>query len=148
MPGTVAEWRRRSAGSCMARPVLIGSPHVGRAGRLTLLIACAAILVGACGGTAGAADDSGAGGGAANPAYDAVIAKIGSDFGTSMIAAEAQGDTLKITIVNGAGTGMAGLFMCAYVEPDLKAAGLDTTTKVVIVDQTGTQLATEAVCKP
>ncbi len=131
----------------MARPVPIGSPHLGPVGRLIVLTVCAAALIGACGETAGAAGEGGNGGGAANPAYDTVIAKIGTDFGTAMISAEAQGNNLKITMVNGAGTGMAGLFMCAYVEPDLQAAGLDTTTKVVIVDQTGAQLATEAVCK-
>ena len=130
----------------MARPVPIGSPHLGRAGRLMIVIACAIVLA-ACGESAGAGAAGDGGGGAANPAYDTVIAKIGADFGTAMLSAEAQGDTLKITMINGAGSGMAELFMCAYVEPDLQAAGLDTTTKVVIVDQTGAQLATEAVCK-
>lgn len=86
---------------------------------------------------------NGAGGG--NSAFNAVIPLIQSDFGTSMVSASAEGDTLTITLVSGASAGMAKLFMCANILPRLKAAGLENS-KVVIVEQSGTQLATEAVC--
>ena len=63
-----------------------------------------------------------------------------------MVSAVDDNGTLKITLVNGAGSGMAKLFMCSNVKPRLKAAGLDNV-KVVIVEESGLQLATEADCK-
>jgi hypothetical protein len=105
-------------------------------------LAAVAIILAGCGGTT-----DGGGGGGGNGAYDAVIPLIQRDFGSSMVGATVEGDTLKITLVNGAGVAMAKLFMCANVRPRLKDAGLENT-KVVIVEQSGTQLATEAVCKP
>ena len=105
-------------------------------------LAAVAIILAGCGGTT-----DGGGGGGGNGAYDAVIPLIQRDFGSSMVGATVEGDTLKITLVNGAGVAMAKLFMCANVRPRLKDAGLENT-KVVIVEQSGTQLVTEAVCKP
>lgn len=105
-------------------------------------LAAVAIILAGCGGTT-----DGGGGGGGNGAYDAVIPLIQRDFGSSMVGATVEGDTLKITLVNGAGVAMAKLFMCANVRPRLKDAGLENS-KVVIVEQSGTQLATEAVCKP
>ena len=106
------------------------------------LLTAATIIITACGGTA---DGGGGGGGGGNGAYDAVIPLIQRDFGTSMVGATVEGDTLKITLVNGAGVAMAKLFMCANVKPRLKEAGIENS-KVVIVEQSGTQLATEAIC--
>ena len=116
--------------------------HPRRAARLSVL--AAAVIVAGCGGTAAGGSD-GAGGGGGNGAFDAVIPQIQSDFGTSMVASSVDGDTLTITLVNGAGADMAALFMCSRIKPRLKAAGL-ADRKVMIVDQAGTQLATEAVC--
>jgi hypothetical protein len=113
------------------------------------LAMAAGIFATACGGAAAGADGGGGGGGGgggSNPAYDTVIQQTQAAFGTSMVAGSAEGDTLKITLIDGAGAGMARLFLCANVEGFLKAAGLDSS-KVVIVTQSGTQLATEADCK-
>lgn len=115
--------------------------------RATWLIGLvAAVIVAGCGGTAAGGGDGG-GGGPGDGAFDAVIPKIQSDFGTSMVGSSVDGNTLTITLVSGASAGMARLFMCANIEPHLKAAGL-ADSKVIIVDQTGAQLATEAVCTP
>ncbi len=101
----------------------------------------------ACGGSAAAVgSDGGGGGGGDNGAYDSVIAQTQAAFGTSMVSGTVENGVLKITLVTGAGEGMAGLFMCSNIKPYLKAANL-ADTKVVIVDQSGAQLATEAVCK-
>ena len=114
-----------------------------RAGRLAILAVGAGLLATACGGPSADAGGPGGGGGGA---YEAVIPLIKSDFGTSMVSAVDDNGTLKITLVNGAGSGMGKLFMCANVKPRLKAAGLDNA-KVVIVEESGLQLATEADCK-
>lgn len=104
------------------------------------------LLTGACGGSATAAGSDGGGGGGDNGVYDPIIAQIQAAFGTSMVSGTVENGVLKITLVNGAGEGMAGLFMCSNIKPYLTAANL-ADTKVVIVDQSGAQLATEAVCK-
>jgi hypothetical protein len=93
----------------------------------------------------GESGSGGNGGGGGSGAFNAVIPLIQNDFGTSMVSASAEGDTLTITLVNGASAAMAKLFMCANILPRLKTAGLENS-KVVIVEQSGTQLATEAVC--
>ena len=116
--------------------------HPRRAAWLSVL--AAAVIAAGCGGTA---DGGGNGAGDDNGAFDTVIPLIQKDFGTSMVASSVDGDTLTITLVNGAGADMAALFMCSRIKPRLKAAGL-ADRKVVIVDQAGTQLATEAVCPP
>ena len=113
-----------------------------RAGRLAILVVGAGLLATACGGPSADAGGPGGGGGGA---YEAVIPLIKSDFGTSMVSAVDDNGTLKITLVNGAGSGMGKLFMCANVNPS-EAAGLDNV-KVVIVEESGLQLATEADCK-
>jgi ABC-type glycerol-3-phosphate transport system substrate-binding protein len=102
------------------------------------------LLAAACGGSATAAGSS-AGGGGDNGVYDPIIAQIQAAFGTSMVSGSVENGVLKITLVDGAGAGMAGLFMCSNIKPYLKAANL-ADTKVVIVEQSGAQLATEAVC--
>lgn len=117
------------------------SPHLLAWGLAT------AMLVAACGGGATADGGGGGGGGGGdNGAYDPVIAQTQAAFGTSMVSGTVENGTLKITLVNGAGAAMAKLFMCANIKPYLKAANL-ADTKVVIVEQSGAQLATEAVCK-
>ncbi len=121
-----------------------------RSPTLLALTLAMGLLAAACGGSA-AADGSGGGGGGGgggvdNGAYDSVIAQTQAAFGTSMVSGTVENGVLKITLVNGAGAGMAGLFMCSNIKPYLKAANL-ADTKVVIVDQSGAQLATEAVCK-
>lgn len=112
------------------------------AGRLATVVLIAVSVVAACGGTS--ADGGGGGGGGGS--FDAVVPLIAKDFGTSMISAADDNGTLKITLVDGAGQGMAKLFMCANVRPRLKEAGMPDA-KVVIVEQSGTQLSTEADCK-
>jgi hypothetical protein len=115
-----------------------------RAGRLITIGAAAGLLLTGCGGgDTNASADANIGG---NAAYDPVIAQAQAAFGTSMISGSATADTLNITLVTGAGTGMAKLFLCSNVEGYLKAAGLGSS-KVLIVDQTGVTLATEADCR-
>ena len=126
----------------MTHPVPLRRARFRRAARLGWLAALVIVLVG-CGDSSAA---GGGGGGGGNGAYDAVIPLIQKDFGNSMVGATVEGDTLKITLIDGAGAAMAKLFMCANVEPRLKDAGLQDS-KVLIVEQSGAQLATEAVCK-
>ena len=116
-----------------------------RAARLAVIVLIAGTLLAACGGSSA---DGGAGGGGAagGGSFEAVIPLIAKDFGTAMVSAADDNGTLKITLVDGAGSGMAKLFMCANVRPRLKEAGLDGA-KVVIVEQSGKQLSTEADCK-
>ena len=130
----------------MALPAQPGAAPRGHAPRLSALGLAVSItmLAAACGGAA-AGDGGGVGGGGGNGSDDTVISQVSADFGTSMVSATMDGDTLKIVLVDGAGEGMAKLFMCANVEPHLKAAGL-AGTKVVISEKSGKQLATEAVC--
>lgn len=129
----------------MAMPAAASSAPLRRSARLASLAVAAGMLVAACGGAAAGAA-GGAGGGGTNPAYDTVIQQTQAAFGTSMVAGRAEGDTLKITLIDGAGAGMARLFLCANVESFLKTAGLESS-KVVIATQSGTQLATEADCR-
>lgn len=95
----------------------------------------------------GESASQGNGGGGGSTAFNAVIPLIQNDFGTSMVSASAEGNTLTITLVSGASVAMAKLFMCSRILPRLKTAGLEGS-KVVIVEQSGTQLASEAVCTP
>ena len=127
----------------MALPAQPGGAPRGRATRILTLGVLTALLVAACGGAAANGDGGGGGGGGA--AYDTVIGQVTTDFGTSMVSAKVEGDTLKITLIDNASAAMARLFMCSNVVPHLKAAGLDGT-KVVIVAQSGTQLSTQADC--
>jgi hypothetical protein len=113
--------------------------------RLASFALAVSLFAVACGGAA--ADDPGGGGGGSDAAYQTVIQQTQAAFGTSMLAGSVEGDTLKITVVDGAGDGMARLFLCSNVEGFLKAAGLEGS-KVVIVTQSGTQLATDADCQP
>jgi hypothetical protein len=124
----------------MTLPVAPRDTRIRGATWLGWMAAVSVVLAG-CGGTA-----NGGGGGGGNGAYDAVIPLIQRDFGTSMVGAKVEGDTLTITLVDRAGVSMAKLFMCSSVEPRLKDAGLGSS-KVIIVEESGTQLATEAVCK-
>ena len=124
-------------------------PRRRRSTVLLALTLAIGLVAAACGGSAaaeGSGGGSGGGGGGDNGAYDSVIAQTQAAFGTSMVSGTVENGVLKITLVNGAGAGMAGLFMCSNIRPYLKAANL-ADTKVVIVDQSGAQLATEAVCK-
>ena len=127
----------------MTHPAPPRRARLRRAAWLGWLAALAIVLVG-CGDSSAAGGGGGGGGG--NGAYDTVIPLIQKDFGNSMVGATVEGDTLKITLIDGAGVAMAKLFMCANVEPRLKDAGLQDS-KVLIVEQSGTQLATEAVCR-
>ncbi len=123
-------------------------PRRRRSTALLALSLAMGLVAAACGGSAAAEGSGvgGVGGGGDNGVYDPVIAQIQAAFGTSMRSGTVENGVLKITLVNGAGAGMAGLFMCSNIKPYLKAANL-ADTKVVIVDESGAQLATEAVCK-
>jgi hypothetical protein len=132
----------------MPLPASDGSARRRGSERLLSLGLAASLLLVACAG--GGADNpgggGGGGGGGGNGAYDPVIAQIQSSFGNSMVSGTVDAGTLKIVLITGAGEGMAKLFMCANVKPYLKAANL-ADTKVIISDQSGVVLATEAVCK-
>jgi hypothetical protein len=132
----------------MSSPLAPGRVPRRRSTALLALSLATGLLAAACGGsaTADGAGGGGGGGGGDNGAYDPVIAQIQSSFGTSMVSGTVENGVLRITLVNGAGVAMAKLFMCSNIKPFLKAANL-ADTKVVIVEQSGTQLATEAVCK-
>ena len=111
------------------------------------LLLGALVLLAACGGVGpDNPGGGGGGGGGGNGAYDPVIAQIQSSFGNAMVSGTVDGGTLKIVLITGAGEGMAKLFMCSNVKPYLKAANL-ADTKVIISDQSGAVLATEAICK-
>jgi hypothetical protein len=130
----------------MTRSDPLGVPRRGRALRVVAVGAVIALLLAACGGGAPGASPGDAGGGADNGAYDQVIQQTQAAFGTSMLSATVEaGPTLRITLVDIAGKGMAKLFLCSNIEGFLKTAGL-ASTKVVIVLKSGTQLATDADC--
>ncbi|MER3418597.1 MAG: hypothetical protein C4343_05780 [Chloroflexota bacterium] len=63
-----------------------------------------------------------------------------------MVRGTVEGDTFKITLVKGFGSGGAKLFMCANVKQILAKHGA-TGVNVVMVDTDGTQLATMADCQ-
>jgi hypothetical protein len=100
-------------------------------------------IVAGCGGSASGSE--GGGGGAGSASYDKVIAETQQAFGNTMTAGSVEGDTLKITLSDGAGAGMAKLFLCGNIRTFLKDAGLGSS-KVVIVEQSGAQLATLDDC--
>lgn len=133
----------------MTRSAPLGVPRRGRALRVVAVAAVIALLLAACGGGAAGAsggDGGGGGGGADNGAYDQVIQQTQAAFGNSMLSATVEaGPTLRITLVDIAGKGMAKLFLCSNIKGFLKTAGL-ASTKVVIVLKSGTQLATDADC--
>jgi type IV pilus biogenesis protein CpaD/CtpE len=113
---------------------------------LVLGLALVALLA-ACGGTASGAGSGGGGGGGGGGDYDSVIAVSQAAFGNTMISGTVEnGDTLRITLTEASGGAMAKLFLCSNVRNALKAAGLGAS-KVIIVNATGTQLATQADCK-
>lgn len=56
-----------------------------------------------------------------------------------------NGDTLKITLQNGAGTGMAKLFLCGHFVGFLRDAGLGGS-KVLIVEESGKTVAIDKDC--
>jgi hypothetical protein len=123
-----------------------GAPR-GRASRTLILGVVTAILLAACGGAAAGGDGGGGGGGGGGgAAYDTVISQVTTDFGTSMVSATVEGDTLKITLIDNASAAMARLFMCSNVVPHLKDAGL-AGAKALIVSRSGAQLSTQADCK-
>jgi hypothetical protein len=131
----------------MALPAQPGGAPRDRAPLILVLAAVTAILLSACGGAAAGGDGGGGGGGGGgSAAYDTVITQVTSDFGTSMVSATVEGDTLKITLIDNASSAMARLFMCSNVVPHLKDAGLGGS-KAVIVARSGTQLSTQADCK-
>ena len=104
-------------------------------------------LLVACGGAAdGANGGGGGGGGGANGAYQQVIDQTQAAIGNAMISATVEdGPTLKITMDDIASKGMARLFLCSNIKGFLKTAGLENT-KVVMVQKSGAQLATDADC--
>ncbi len=130
----------------MPSPLAPGRVPRRRSTVLLALSLATGLLFAGCGGSTAADGGGGGGGGGDNGVYDPVIAQIQSSFGTSMVSGTVENGVLKITLVNGAGAAMAKLFMCSNIKPFLKAANL-ADTKVIIVEQSGTQLATEAVCK-
>jgi len=103
-----------------------------------------AAIVAGCGGSA-SGSGGGGGGGTGSAGYDQVIGETQQAFGNAMTAGSVVGDTLKITLIDGAGTGMAKLFLCGNIRTFLKDAGLGAS-KVVIVEQSGAQLATLDDC--
>jgi hypothetical protein len=127
----------------MALPAQPGGAPRGRASRVLAFGVATTILLAACGGVAAGGDGGGGGGG--NAAYDTVITQVTTDFGSSMVSATVEGDTLKITLIDNASAAMAKLFMCSNVVPHLKDAGL-AGSKAVIVSKSGTQLSTQADC--
>ncbi len=116
--------------------------------RMPRAVACgwALSLLVACGGGATGAGGGGGGGGGGNGAYDPVILQTAAAIGGAMISATVEdGPTLKITMDDVASKGMAKLFLCSNVKGFLKAAGLENT-KVVMVQKSGAQLATDGDC--
>lgn len=100
-------------------------------------------IVAGCGGSASGSE--GGGGGTGSAGYDQVIGQTQQAFGSSMTAGSVEGDTLKITLIDGAGKGMARLFLCGNIKGFLTDAGLGAS-KVVVVQQSGAQLATLDDC--
>lgn len=119
-------------------------PTAPRRRQATLLpLGLIAAIVAGCGGSA--SGSGGGGGGTGSAGYDQVIGETQQAFGNAMTAGSVVGDTLKITLIDGAGPGMAKLFLCGNIRTFLKDAGLGAS-KVVIVEQSGAQLATLNDC--
>lgn len=117
-----------------------------RSGLVTSLSRCAVGLllvatVAACGGGSAAGAGGGGGGG-----EDEVIARTQALFGTSMVSGTFEGGRLTITLVRGASSGMAKLFLCPQILDLVKGAGIDPPQVTIVEDQTGKELATEASC--
>lgn len=97
-------------------------------------------VVAACGG------GSAAGGGGGGGGEDEVIARSQALFGTSMISGSFESGRLTITLVRGASSGMAKLFLCPQILDLVKGAGIDPPQVTIVEDGTGKELATEASC--
>ena len=107
-----------------------------RIGFSVVLATC--VLASGCGG------GSTAGGGSGG--YEQVLDRTRVTFGTTMIAGTVEnGDTLKITLQNGAGTGMAKLFLCGQIVGFLRDAGL-AGSRVLIIEESGKTIATDKDC--
>ena len=113
-----------------------------RAGRLAALCLVVLIAVAACGGTAA----GGGGGGGGATGADTVISETQAAIGTSMIGGTVDGTTITITLIDGFGEGGAKLFMCSQVTKSLAANDPTGTLTVVMVEKSGTQLASSADC--
>lgn len=131
----------------MTRSAPAGAPSRRRTVGAAALGLVLALLLGACGGgTVDGAGGGGGGGGANSAPYDQVIQQTQAALGNAMLSAAVEdGPTLKVTLDDIAGKGMAKLFLCSNIHGFLKTAGLQST-KVVIVTKSGTQLATDADC--
>jgi hypothetical protein len=130
----------------MTRSAPAGSPSRRWTVRAVALGSILTLLLGACGGGTVDGGGGGGGGGANSAAYDQVIQQTQAALGNAMLSATVEdGPTLKVTLDDIAGKGMAKLFLCSSIKGFLKTAGLQST-KVVMVTKSGTQLATDADC--
>jgi hypothetical protein len=121
-----------------------------RSGRLVLLSLLVVIAVGACGSSSAAAGDGssgGDGGGAGEAEVAKIIAASQFTIGTSMVSGELQGDTIVITMVDGFGAGGSGLFMCSNLKIIREKNDPSGSLKMVMVNQSGVELANSAACK-
>jgi ABC-type glycerol-3-phosphate transport system substrate-binding protein len=112
-----------------------------RLGRLSLAAFVMAVAVAACGGSS----DGGGGGGGGTGDTGQVVAVAQNALGTSFVDSSVEGNTITITLTNGASTGMARLFMCAQVKNAVEQHAADYT--VEMVDQDGNTLYSLSQCK-
>jgi hypothetical protein len=117
------------------RAPLADRPRVGRIAVLSVAIA----VVAACGSAAG-----GGGDGSADPAK--IIAVAQQAFGTSMVSGDVDGSAVTITLIDGFGPGGAKLFMCDHVRQAVARYDPAGTLSIVMVNQSGDQLAALADC--
>jgi ABC-type glycerol-3-phosphate transport system substrate-binding protein len=119
------------------------APQAGvrRLGRFSMAALVVALVVAACGGGGG----DGGGGGGSTGDTGKVIAVAQTAIGTSYIDSSVEGDTITITLTNGASTGMARLFMCAQIKGAVDQYASDY--QVVMVDQDGNTLYSLSQCK-
>jgi hypothetical protein len=120
------------------RAPLADRPRVGRIAVLSVVIA----VVAACGSAAG----GGGGGGDGSADTAKIVAVAQQAFGTSMVSGDVDGNAVTLTLIDGFGAGGAKLFMCDHVKRAVAQYDPAGTLSIVMVNQSGDQLAALADC--
>jgi hypothetical protein len=113
-----------------------------RRGRLAVVSLVCVAVVAACGSAAG-----GGGGGDGGADSAKIIAVAQTALGTSMVSGGVEGTTITLTLIDGFGKGGAGLFMCDHVKNAASQYDPAGTLTVVMVNQSGDQLAALSDCR-